>query len=364
MVRHNRRKYASWLFGIAIVSLIIIAFTIIFLPDNRFSVTARRGLEYFLPDKLRTIQRESECEISLFFSPCNKADPDGIDDRLVEFINSAKDEIKAAIYSLNLGIVTDALINAKSRGVSVFIVYDESNPSSDISKIVNKGISVVFRSKGGGYMHNKFVIIDEEKTWTGSLNFTINGVYKDNNNAFIIKSKKIAADYLSEFDEMQQSQFGGGSPRKTPYPNISIDCTEVEVYFAPEDNVEDEIASELARAKKEIVFMVFSFTSERIADVMSDMIKAGVKVKGIFEKGQRSQYSKYDYLKRAGADVKWDSNPYNMHHKVIIIDRSVVITGSYNFSKRAERENDENCIIFHNPGIAEEFIQEYERLIR
>ena len=61
--------------------------------------------------------------------------------------------------------------------------------------------------------------------------------------------------------------------------------------------------------------------------------------------------------------MRWDANRYNMHHKVIVIDGAVVVTGSYNFSKNANTVNDENCIIIHDSGIAKEFIKEYERLI-
>jgi phosphatidylserine/phosphatidylglycerophosphate/cardiolipin synthase-like enzyme len=51
-----------------------------------------------------------------------------------------------------------------------------------------------------------------------------------------------------------------------------------------------------------------------------------------------------------------------MHHKVIVIDREVVILGSYNFSKSANTRNDENCLIIHSPALAETFLQEFHRL--
>jgi phosphatidylserine/phosphatidylglycerophosphate/cardiolipin synthase-like enzyme len=51
-----------------------------------------------------------------------------------------------------------------------------------------------------------------------------------------------------------------------------------------------------------------------------------------------------------------------MHHKVIIIDRRVVITGSYNFTGRAEEVNDENVLIIDHPGIAEAYMAEFERV--
>jgi len=52
-----------------------------------------------------------------------------------------------------------------------------------------------------------------------------------------------------------------------------------------------------------------------------------------------------------------------MHHKVIIIDNQIVITGSYNFSNNAEYENDENILIIHDPKIADLFYDEYLNLL-
>ena len=60
--------------------------------------------------------------------------------------------------------------------------------------------------------------------------------------------------------------------------------------------------------------------------------------------------------------MRLDGNPLNMHHKVIIIDESVVIFGSYNFSRSAEERNDENTLIIHNPELAAQFLAEFERV--
>ena len=45
-------------------------------------------------------------------------------------------------------------------------------------------------------------------------------------------------------------------------------------------------------------------------------------------------------------------DPDEMHHKVIIIDERILVTGSYNFSRSAEERNDENTLIIHRPGFA------------
>jgi phosphatidylserine/phosphatidylglycerophosphate/cardiolipin synthase-like enzyme len=60
--------------------------------------------------------------------------------------------------------------------------------------------------------------------------------------------------------------------------------------------------------------------------------------------------------------VKQDGNPGFLHHKVIVVDERIVITGSMNFSTNAEESNDENVIIIDNAEIARLYIQEFERV--
>jgi phosphatidylserine/phosphatidylglycerophosphate/cardiolipin synthase-like enzyme len=57
-----------------------------------------------------------------------------------------------------------------------------------------------------------------------------------------------------------------------------------------------------------------------------------------------------------------DANPRNMHHKVIVIDDDVVITGSFNFSASADKSNDENMVILRNADIARRFEEEFQRV--
>jgi phosphatidylserine/phosphatidylglycerophosphate/cardiolipin synthase-like enzyme len=47
----------------------------------------------------------------------------------------------------------------------------------------------------------------------------------------------------------------------------------------------------------------------------------------------------------------------------MIIDSSIVITGSYNFSANAEERNDENTLILHNVDIAALYLAEFQRLL-
>ena len=51
-----------------------------------------------------------------------------------------------------------------------------------------------------------------------------------------------------------------------------------------------------------------------------------------------------------------------MHDKFIVLDRQKVLTGSYNYTTTASRENYENLVFIENAKIAEEFARAFERI--
>ncbi len=109
--------------------------------------------------------------------------------------------------------------------------------------------------------------------------------------------------------------------------------------------------------------MAFSFTHDKIGAAMLDRGRVGVQVRGVFETtGSQTQFSEMGRFKDARFDVLQDGNPYLMHHKVIVIDERTVIFGSFNFSSNAAEDNDENCLIVDDPGLARLFLDEYERV--
>ena len=51
-----------------------------------------------------------------------------------------------------------------------------------------------------------------------------------------------------------------------------------------------------------------------------------------------------------------------MHHKFAVIDVSVVITGSFNWTGQAVKFNQENILFYENKELAKKYTDEYERL--
>ncbi|MBT3336605.1 MAG: DUF1669 domain-containing protein [Anaerolineae bacterium] len=289
----------------------------------------------------------------------------GPDTQLAAAIDDARLSVDLAVYSLSLWSIRDALIDALHRGVQVRLVMESDNRDRDVpQELIDAGITIL-GDRREGLMHDKFVIIDRTELWLGSMNFTIGGGYKDNNNLLRIRSQKLIENYQTEFDEMfVDDHFGPDTVSDTPNPVIFVNGTMIETYFSPDDGVAEVIVDLLDNAQESIYFMAYSFTSDDISEAIQSRARDGVIVAGVMDHSQvaSNQGGEYDVLAQADIDVREDGIKGLMHHKVFIIDEEIVITGSYNFSRSAEERNDENIIVIFNADIAQEFLKEFQRV--
>jgi phosphatidylserine/phosphatidylglycerophosphate/cardiolipin synthase-like enzyme len=291
----------------------------------------------------------------------------GLDETIADDISQAELQVDVAGYDIDAPPIIDALIDLEARGVTVRVVTDEDNGDlPGIRRLRRGGISVV-EDKRTGLMHDKFIVVDGRYVWMGSLNFTTNGVYCNNNNLVRFDSTRLAANYMAEMDEMYNDRsFGPDSPNNTPKEQLTINGIQVENYFGPEKEMSLIISRSVIRAQEEILFMAFSFTDEQIGEAMLGRADAGVVLRGVFETvGSDTGYSYFPLMAQEemmmeNIRVRTDGNSHIMHHKVIIIDRETVIFGSFNFSDNANRRNDENIIIVHDPTFASYFVEEFD----
>lgn len=279
---------------------------------------------------------------------------DSCGEKIEEKIKNASESVHCAFFDLDLKDMIDAL-EQKSREIDVKLIVDTDNHEF-VSHLNN-----VRQDNRSGFMHNKFCVIDEKITLTGSMNPTKNGDEKNNNNILFLESSQIAKNYEKEFLEMWTGEFGKG--KKTENPLVYIGDIRVENYFCPEDRCSGKIERTLKEAEESIYFMTFSFTHDFIANELLMKSLKEVDIHGIFEnRGAGSEYSKHKVFDYQGLDVIKDKNPAAMHHKVFIIDEKITITGSMNPSNNADFRNDENVLIIYSEEIAERYIDEFERI--
>ncbi len=146
-------------------------------------------------------------DIQVYFSP-NK----NIDLIMIKEIEKAKAKISVAIYDITNKKITDALINAHKKGISVRLYTDkiinEDYEQPLLDDLTNNNIEVKIANPENwnnvqsyrAIMHNKFIVIDEDIVLTGSYNFTTNAEENNRENLIIIPNKIIAQKYYKQFN--------------------------------------------------------------------------------------------------------------------------------------------------------------------
>lgn len=137
----------------------------------------------------------------------------------------------------------------------------------------------------------------------------------------------------------------------------------IQANFCYYEDCAEILGDEIRKAHENIYFMSYTFTNGRIASELIIKNKEGVEIKGIVEKRNiNGKGSKYELLRFQGIETKADSNSALMHHKVFIIDKEIVITGSFNPTEAGNRRNDDNMVIIRDKDVAEEYLTEFNRL--
>jgi phosphatidylserine/phosphatidylglycerophosphate/cardiolipin synthase-like enzyme len=310
-----------------------------------------------------------------FTDPVAMNNPDSpagsIEEKLIGLIDSANVSIHIASFEFNLTPVANALIEAKNRGVDVKWVTDDENGlqydnqpgRGQFALLQGAGIEVRDDAGRSSLMHDKFWIFDQQVVWTGSTNITINGIFKQNNNVLVVRSPDIAFIYEREFQEMWNGQFGPRAPSTIQNQWAILEGSPMQVLFSAEDHVISNLIALVNDAKVNIRFLSFSFTDHPLAQAMLDRSAVGVDVKGVFETfGSNSLRSELKTFWCARIPVRQDGNSSFLHDKILIIDDSIVVTGSLNYSSNADDANEENVVILDNAEIASLYLQEFEKL--
>ena len=284
--------------------------------------------------------------IEVYFCPEQECE-----EKLLSFLDSAQESMHCALFDIGLASVQKKL-DEKEKKIEVLIITDND--------YVKKFDRPFVKADTYGLMHNKFCVIDGKKVITGSMNPTDNDANKNNNNVLFIDSQIIAQNYEDEFQELWNGEFKKGGLVKEPKINLS--GMRMENYFCPDDQCAEQVKEELKKAERSIYFMTFSFTHEGIANILLLKNLDGIKVSGVMEARQISEYSQFNRLLQNGIDVRKDGNKNNMHHKVFIIDEKTIVTGSFNPTNNGDKNNDENVVIIEDSAIAEMFVQEFWRV--
>lgn len=137
---------------------------------------------------------------------------------------------------------------------------------------------------------------------------------------------------------------------------------QIKILFSPQDNCAQEIVSEIDKAKDYVYVAMYYFTSRPIAQALIRARDRGVDVKVCLDKEQPTyEYSKSRFLENEGINIKLIGGSGIMHNKFCIVDDRITLTGSYNWTARADLENDENLLVIESKQIAMIYKEQFNK---
>jgi phosphatidylserine/phosphatidylglycerophosphate/cardiolipin synthase-like enzyme len=138
---------------------------------------------------------------------------------------------------------------------------------------------------------------------------------------------------------------------------------ENQVYFSPGEDCVNHIIDLINEAYNQIDICVFTISDDRISRAIVDAMKNGVEIRIISDNFKvEDTGSDIEDLSRVGIPVKLDTTENHMHHKFMIIDEKIVVTGSYNWTRSAALYNQENIISTDDEEVVSKFSNEFEKL--
>ncbi|WP_182188165.1 phospholipase D family protein [Pectinatus frisingensis] len=151
-------------------------------------------------------------------------------------------------------------------------------------------------------------------------------------------------------------------PGEIDHPNIVNAAGTIEFAFSPNGGATDTVIKAINEAHSTIKVQAYLFTSTPIAKALLNAQKRGVIVKIILDKSNETEkYSAAKFFIDNKIPVKIDHDFAIAHSKVMIIDDSTIITGSFNFTKAAEKNNAENVLIIRgNKKLADYYNENWQ----
>ena len=131
----------------------------------------------------------------------------------------------------------------------------------------------------------------------------------------------------------------------------------MEAYFSPHGGICDRIVELIGSARESVKVLAYTFTERAIADAF--IAKASLVTLIQDAGGARGLGSLIADVSSAGAKCYVDHKHAIAHNKVIVIDGSILVTGSYNFTTAAEHSNAENIIVIKDRRIAAKYEEDF-----
>lgn len=137
--------------------------------------------------------------------------------------------------------------------------------------------------------------------------------------------------------------------------------------FTSEGSVAQAIEQFLHGAQSTVDAAIYRITNPRLARALTETADRGIRVRLLVD---RNKFEETSVTRKLLAE---NPLPFHaiygqcgrgsrLHHKFAVLDRRIVLAGSYNWTIESEEQNYDHVLIIRNPKIVLAYQQEFDRL--
>lgn len=312
---------------------------------------------------------------------------------LVDMVDQADQTIELAVMGFTYEPLAEAFVRAYDRGVKIEMVGDaEHLYNYGYQRFRDRHIPMTV-GNAPHIMHDKFMVVDDRFVFASTANWSITDLKHNSNNFVVIDSPDIAADFQAEHRQMFDGVFGNNKVEIDNGRFYTVGDTEVEVWFAPNEDVAGRMLELVNGAQDSVWFTIFAFTKDQVGSAyiakQEELARAGrlkegdksIGIWGVIDQSQLHSNGQYHEayrlldaeipLRLDGIDSSRQPGDYQagggrLHSKTMLIDpdgeNPIVISGSFNWSASATQSNDEYLLVFKGKRVAQMYKEYFEYL--
>lgn len=282
-------------------------------------------------------------------------------DHILKRINDSKFQIQVYAYSLNHPEILDALKRAKEKGVELSFLLDSEKEYSELKEL---GFPIKVW-KESGLQHIKAMVFDKTFLFLGTGNFSRYGLTHDWNGYIDIPlSETEYEDIIGEL-ELRKS-------------NYLLFLSKFQFLFSPQNGklIQNFILDAIEKTQYSVKVLSFDHFDVIFSHVLKEASARSVQVEMVHNRPLDAEgkylaeeifVSRSQIYTDGNTDrVFEEGNPFPegglLHHKTILIDNEILLTGSYNYSQSARDKNREIFLVTKDKKAVEEFKMEFDRI--
>jgi phosphatidylserine/phosphatidylglycerophosphate/cardiolipin synthase-like enzyme len=271
---------------------------------------------------------------------------------ILALIKNSTTSIDLVMYEFKDKAIADALIEAEKRGVAVRVLINQGYYGKE--EKVNEAAYVYLKSNGVpvnwtpnyfGLTHQKTLIVDKNKAFIMTFNFTPQYYSSSRDFGLLDNDKK-------DVDAIENTFDADWSNKKVTLQNGD------DLVWSP--GSDQDMLLLINSAKKEIDIYNEEMDDERIISALSSAAKRGINV-NIIMTYQSSWKPAFEELKKVGVNLHLfhGQKELYIHAKIIITDSSYAFLGSENFSYVSLDKNRELGIFLSDQDIVNSLVRTF-----